>query len=298
MKTTGGIEEFNRRRIGNVVTKTKTGSAINAYSRNRTQKRTIESTWNGHHPQTVVEPVEQGGDLNNSSIALFGCEPGEALDLIGRLEQVEGLPHPERDGKWLKKLPYATSSKIICGINPHDFDETIAMCKEAGITCLYTMGGYKSWGHFEPAVPGGFKQLREMAEKAKAQGIILGAHSLTTFIHPHDPYVTPVPDKRLAVHALTTLSSDIDETTTEIPIGKMNLDIYSQKQNIQREGLYVIRIDDELIQFGPLSKGQTMALDQVCSWIRRHKKPPVTRPKRPSPNSVPTATRSFWRIPG
>ncbi|HIA75184.1 MAG TPA: ADP-forming succinate--CoA ligase subunit beta [Dehalococcoidia bacterium] len=40
--------------------------------------------------------------------------------------------------------------------------------------------------------------MRKCVEKAKKKGIRIGAHTLTNFIQTHDPYITPVPDKRLA----------------------------------------------------------------------------------------------------
>jgi hypothetical protein len=41
---------------------------------------------------------------------------------------------------------------------------------------------------------------------------------LSNFITPNDPYVTPIPDRRLARVGMTTLSADIDATTDSIPI--------------------------------------------------------------------------------
>ena len=46
--------------------------------------------------------------------------------------------------------------------------------------------------------PSGREGLRDVVERAEARGIHVGVHTLSNFITTNDPYVTPVPDPRLA----------------------------------------------------------------------------------------------------
>jgi hypothetical protein len=83
------------------------------------------------------------------------------------------------------------------------------------------MEPFASWGHYEintKVFPGGAGELRAMVQKAKAMGIRLGAHTLTTFIQTNDPYVTPVPDPRLAKTGSSVLASDIDTAAQNVQV--------------------------------------------------------------------------------
>ena len=59
--------------------------------------------------------------------------------------------------------------------------------------------------------------MKACVEKAKAQNSTGCAYAIN-FITTNDPYVTPVPDKRLAKVGISQLTENIDETTKEIAI--------------------------------------------------------------------------------
>ena len=93
--------------------------------------------------------------------------------------------------------------------------------KQANLMSLYHENAFKSWGHFEPNpkfFPGGMAGLKACADKAKASGIRLGAHTLSNFIQTHDPYITPEPDVRLAKTGESTLTEAVDATTQTISV--------------------------------------------------------------------------------
>jgi hypothetical protein len=66
--------------------------------------------------------------------------------------------------------------------------------------------------------PNNWTSMKACVEKANAQHIRLGVHTLSNFITTKDPYVTPVPDKRLAKVGVSQLTENIDEATKEIAI--------------------------------------------------------------------------------
>ena len=60
--------------------------------------------------------------------------------------------------------------------------------------------------------------MQRCVQKAAARGIRLGVHTLSAFISPHDSYVTPVPDPRLARVGSSTLAAAVDASATEIRV--------------------------------------------------------------------------------
>ena len=60
--------------------------------------------------------------------------------------------------------------------------------------------------------------MKECVDKAEQEGIKLGAHTLSNFITTNDPYVTPIPDDRLAKVGSSVLVNDISEQEKNIEI--------------------------------------------------------------------------------
>jgi hypothetical protein len=195
------------------------GSVLQCYSLNRSRVRRAD-VWLGNFPDMPVPPIP-GETVSGSKIALFGCAEPEALDRIGEIEIGEGLPHPVVDGVWIKKSPQQGRSYLISDFDETTFDELLSAAVRANLMTLYHMQPFASWGHYEintKIFPGGAADIRRLVEKAKAAGVRLGAHTLTTFIQTNDPYVTPVPDPRLALTGSSALASDVDTAATEIEV--------------------------------------------------------------------------------
>ena len=164
---------------------------------------------------------DHDGGVAGSKIALFGCSPDKALATIGQIEVAEGLPHPMLDGVWGKVSPTARLPYMIVAFGESDIDAVLDIAQKGGFKYVYHPGPFKTWGHFQlkpEQFPDGDESLRRCAEKAAKRGIRLGVHTLTSFITTNDPYVTPVPDPRLARRGTSTLSAAIDGKATDIPI--------------------------------------------------------------------------------
>lgn len=202
---------------GDTARRTPFGSVLQAYCRNRQRDRVIPN-W-GHERYQV--PAFDDGGVTGSRIALFGCPAPAALDTIGAIELAEGLPHPEIDGLWAKKSPLATASYLIVGFGEDSIDEAIELTKKAGLGYLYNGGPFQTWGHFElgrKAFPSGWAGMKRCVDKARKEGILLGVHTLSSFITTNDPYVTPVPHPGLARVGSTALAGDVSAVATEIPV--------------------------------------------------------------------------------
>jgi hypothetical protein len=224
------------------------GSVLQAFTRDRRQNRVV-SNW-GHEKYYV--PAYDDGGVTGSKIALFGCPPGRALKTIGEIEVAEGLPHPMLDGVWGKVSPAATASYLIIGFDEHTIDEAIRVTKRAGLRYLYHGGPFATWGHFKlnpRQFPDDWISMKRCVDRARTEGIRVGVHTLSNFITTNDPYVTPVPDKRLAKVGTSVLRKDIDATQTDIPIADPVW--FNQMKN---NSLRTVLVSDELIRYDSVSQ--------------------------------------------
>ncbi|NNF34353.1 MAG: hypothetical protein HKN68_09605 [Saprospiraceae bacterium] len=228
---------------------TLSGSSLQSYSRNRTKERIIEEF---NHKMMVAPPYQDGGVIG-SKIALFGCPVEEVLDHIESIELAEGLPHPMIDGEWVKRSRKAAAAYIITNFTEETIDEAIEITQKAGLNYLYHYGKtFENWGQFDlykGAFPNGRAGFKKCVDLAAAQGIKMGSHVLSNFITTNDPYVTPVPDDRLAIIGSSKITTDINASETEIPIDSP--DFFNQMAN---NNLKTVRIGDELVQYGKVSE--------------------------------------------
>ncbi len=225
------------------------GSTLQAYCRNRNKERVIQN-WN--HEKYVAPPLKEGGVIG-SKIALFGCPVEKALETIAAIEIAEGLPHPKIDGEWGKTVPSASAAYMIMGFGEEDIEKALDITKKAGLRYLYHPGPFENWGHFKlnkDRFPNGIAGMKNCVDKAEARGIKLGVHTLSNFITTNDPYITPVPDKRLAKVGSSIITQDISKHQTEI--GIESPDFFNQFKN---NHLKTVVIDDELIRYGKVSEG-------------------------------------------
>jgi hypothetical protein len=221
------------------------GSVLQAYSLNRTLPRTAD-VWLGNFPAMPIPPIP-GETVVGSKIALFGCPEPAVLDRLGAIEVAEGLPHPMIDGVWAKQSPDRGRSYLIVDFGEDTIDEMLGYTKRGGFMSLYHMEPFESWGHFEVSrkwFPNGTAGLRACVDKAKALGLRLGAHTLTTFIQTNDPYVTPIPDRRLARTGASVLTADIGPSDAEIPVASPEF-FNNEKAN----WLHTVVIDEELVRY-------------------------------------------------
>lgn len=231
---------------GDTARRTAFGSVVQCYCRNRRQSRVI-ANWGF---ESYPAPAFDDGGVVGSKIALFACPAPKALDTIGAIELAEGLPHPMLDGVWAKKSPRATDSYLIVDFSESTIDRAIEMTQRAGLRYLYHSSPFETWGHFrlKPSLfPHGVAGLRDCVERAQKAGIRVGFHTLSNFITPNDPYVTPRPDSRLARSGESVLSAAVSASQTELPV--------ESPEAFQRKtALSAVALGSELIRYEAVSK--------------------------------------------
>ncbi len=231
---------------GDTARRTAFGSVLQAYCRNRDHDRVI-ANWGDDR---YLAPAFSDGGVIGSKITLFACPAAQALDTIGAIEISEGLPHPMLDGVWGKVSPVAASAYLIVDFSESTIDRAIEMTRRAGLKFLYHSSPFETWGHFKlkpDLFPHGWDGFRNCVEKARRAGIHLGFHTLSNFITPNDPYVTPEPDPRLARIGASELTANLDAAATEVPVAVTD---YFQKKT----AMNTVVISKELIRYGSVSK--------------------------------------------
>ncbi|MEI6580273.1 MAG: hypothetical protein WCN92_12550, partial [Eubacteriales bacterium] len=164
------------------------------------------------------------------------------------------------EGEWGKISRGAMRSYLISGFYKDDIDFVIEKSKIAGFKYIYHDGPFQSWGHFtwnEDGFPGGDAQIKEIVEKCKEHGILMGVHTLTNFMNTNDAYVTPVPSEHLLKQGQLYLIDDIDETQTDILIKKSHYFDTPLTLN-------AMQCENELISFGSFEEKDGCYLLKNC----------------------------------
>lgn len=228
---------------GQTARKEPFGSVIQSYCRNRNKERII-SNWAHEY---YVAPAFYDGGVTGTSIALFGCKPADALATIGAIELAEGLPHPMLDGEWGKTAKSATAAYLIVDFGVDNFTDALELTKKAGLKYLYHGGPFETWGHFKlnsKQFPENWETMKVMVDRAAEDGIRLGVHTLSNFITTNDPYVTPIPDPRLAKVGSSTLVIAVQAADKNIEIADPKF--FNQMKN---NTLRAVVVDDEIITY-------------------------------------------------
>jgi hypothetical protein len=249
-KTIGGVlsnQEGSNEARGSTAIAQPYGSSLQAFSLNRSKDRKI-TVWG--RPEMPVKAIPNETTLG-SKIAIFGAAEPAVLARIGEIEIAEGLPHALINGTWFKQSPETGRAYLIADFDETTFDAMLDYTQQAGLASLYHEGPFKSWGHFildSAAFPNGIAGMKVCVDKATKKGIRIGVHTLSTFINTNDPYVTPIPDKRLSMTGSSVLSETIKATANEIPVAS---DQYFK--NITSSTLHAVKIGDEIIRFREVS---------------------------------------------
>ncbi|MDT8402653.1 MAG: hypothetical protein RQ743_13240, partial [Bacteroidales bacterium] len=204
--------------------------------------------WNKRIPGAFI-PANPDGKIEGSAIALFGCDEKDVMTVIEKIEIEQGLPHSTINGEWSKTSPEANKPYLITTFTEDNIDEMIEYTKKLGYNAFYHSHPFASWGNFdliEEQFPNGWDGMKECVDKAKKEGLRVGAHTLTNFITTNDPFVTPVPDDDLMIFCKTSLSRDLSEKDDEIYID--DPEGYNYKNTNQ-----ALLIGKEIIRFSGVS---------------------------------------------
>ena len=207
----------------------------------------------GGSPKMTARAFKEYG-LEGAAAALVACPTPQLRPVLQQLLRKEGVPHSELGGPFALDAPATRGAYVFASVSEKNVDQWIELARRGGIDCIHMSGWGTSLGHYEPRealFPNGMEGLKNVVRKIHDAGLRAGIHTLTGCIAPHDPWVRPVPDPRLATDGTFTLTGDLDEKAVEVPTAEApgnypTVWAYSSRGNC-------VRIDDELIQYSVIS---------------------------------------------
>jgi hypothetical protein len=247
----GDMPDYVRLYRGNAAVKKPYGSELRLFSRDRRIPRVIKTSPDNENYLQHVEPVDV--DLTGTAIAMFGCPEPFTLDIIGKIELGEGLPHPIFEGEWVKKSKSLGEAYLL---NAGDQAQSIKYAKSCGFRMIKIGDVFQTWGHFGLSTkrfPNGAKDILKATEAAKKEGISLGVHTLTMFTAKNDPYITPFPSDSLCKTGSTVLTRDIGQEDDIIYIKNPLFFKYRGKT-------HTVKIGKELVNYRDVSEDEPWRL--------------------------------------
>ena len=208
----------------------------------------------GGGPLTMSASGERQYRIVGARAGLVCCAMGEMLPSLRRLVDAEDVPQSDLGGPWAREAERNRGSYLFANVTEANVDDWIALAQRGGFTTVHFSSWWQNLGQYEPratSFPGGMAGLKECVRKVHEAGLLAGMHTLTGCIDTNDPWVTPVPDQRLAADASYTLARAMDEQSDTIfvvekPQRHDTIWSYSGGGN-------VMRIGEELVMYSGIS---------------------------------------------
>jgi len=211
----------------------------------------------GTYPAFSPKCVRRYG-LPGAKVALAGCPSGEVHEVLKKIVRDEGLPYSPLGGPFALDAEENRGSYLFAVVSESNVDEWIELARLGGFAEVHLCPWWHKMGHYEPnpsLFPHGLAGLKQVTDKLHAAGLKVGMHTLTGCIQVNDPWVSPVPDKRLAKDASFTLAAPVGADDKVIP-------------TVERpEGLETF--------WGDLSTGNTLQIgDEIVAFKGLSQEPP------------------------
>lgn len=215
--------------------------------------------WPGLCSRLQATSVKRFGFVG-AKVAVIGCAPNKMREVLKEaVSAAPDMPHSALGGPWAEDAPEVQGSYLFNfdGITESNADAWISLAKSLGMTQIdFHGGGSFRFGDCRPnpgIYPNGFASMKAAIDKLHAAGIRAGLHTYAFMIAKDCPWVTPVPDPRLACDRVLTLTSPISETDATVAVDESTADMSMDTGFFVRNSV-TLRIDDELITYTGMSK--------------------------------------------
>lgn len=193
--------------------------------------------------------------------AAFIAAPRDAVRET--LQQVmlssESLPHSPLGGPWALDAKINRGSYLIDTegeVGESTVGGWIELAKNLGMKQVdFHTGKSMRFGDLRPnpeRYPNGAGGVKAVVDQMHEAGLEAGLHTYAFFIAKDTPWVTPVPDRRLATAATFTLDTDVDATTNALSVAESTAAV-SAITGFQIRNSVTLRIDDELVVFSAVN---------------------------------------------
>lgn len=198
--------------------------------------------------------------LTGAKVALIGCPQNELRRVLQEVVMASpDLPHSPIGGPWALDSEKNRGSYLFNfgGLSEDNVDEWVGLARSLGITQIDFHGGDSfRFGDCQPnpkTYPQGWASFKAVIDKLHAAGLQAGLHTYSEFIDKRTPWVTPVPDPRLAKDAMFTLSEDLTANATAVPVVETTKDMSAITGFAVRNSV-TLQIGDELITYTAVGK--------------------------------------------
>ena len=195
-----------------------------------------------------------------AKVALIGA-PSDKLR--GAMQEAVGLakelPHSPIGGPWAlgKKINQGSYLFNFGNLSEETVDQWIDLVQSLGFNQIDFHGGSSfRFGDCRPnpkTYPNGMASFKAVIDRLHAADIKAGLHTYAFFIDKSCPWVTPVPDPRLAKDARFTLAKPLDAQTDRVDVDE-STDQMSATTGFFVRNSVTLQIDDELITYTGISK--------------------------------------------
>ena len=186
---------------------------------------------------------------------LIGVPYAQMKAAVMAAETANGLPCPVKDGKWIRDCASNHKSYLFAtSVNDDQIDTLIKYAKVGGFGQIIFLKDcwLANHGHYDinrANFKDGLASVKRAVDKIHAAGLEAGVHVFGPSISPNDPWVTPVPDPRLAFKALPPLAEAIDGKANTLTLAAAP-DVDLVKARYEGFPGYAVRLGDEIITYG------------------------------------------------
>lgn len=198
--------------------------------------------------------------LVGASVALCAAPPAALRESLQEaVSQAPELPHSPLGGPWALDAPINRGSYLFNfdGITEKNVDEWIELARSLGMTQIDFHGGSSfRFGDCRPnpaLYPEGRQSLKRVIDRLHQAGISAGLHTYAFFLAKDCPWVSPVPDPRLASQAVFTLAADLSADAREITVLEPTDKVSTLTGFFVRNSV-TLRIDQELVTFSGVTR--------------------------------------------
>ncbi len=185
---------------------------------------------------------EIGG--KEAGVALITTTSDRLLDRIDRLEHDFNLPLGVQSRR---QKEFSYSYFLLSDVNPGNVDEYLKFARQAGFRAIqvYYYSFVRTMGHYSwnSGYPRGMVDLQEVIQKIREAGMIPGLHFHYSKAQKEDLYVSPVPDHRLNLLRIFTLSGALDDTSSLVQVEE------NPSECTLDDGRRILKIGSELVEY-------------------------------------------------